>query len=118
MNLPKFDLYKIEKAQIKGVIEDVYIGSNYVQYIVKAVKYNEKFILNTKIDKYGIGDLILLEDIEIYPLNFSNNYLLWDENILYKITASRVILLKKGKGEFLKTLRVKLIYKLNKLFST
>lgn len=117
ITFPKYLLYEKDVKQIKGVIEDIYVNGNYVQYIIRSQDYNEKFIINCRQELFNINDFVLVEDVDLYPLNFANNYLFWDENILYKVNASNMILLRKNEQFSIRTLKTMVKSKLELIFS-
>lgn len=118
ISYPKFSLYENNAKQIKGVIEDFCICGDYIQYIISSQNYKEKFILNYKDYVGDIGDVVILENVNLYPINFANNYSFWDENILYKISASKILVYKRIWKKSIRTLRVKIRSKVDILFST
>lgn len=82
-SLPEFSFYK-DFPILKGFVVNVEEREKSMEVIFKSYNFREKILLrvNKKID-INVGDIIILKNLHIYPLNKENLAYYWTDEIIY-----------------------------------
>jgi len=118
-NLPKFQLFEKKWKSLEGIVEEKILRKDVDQIIFRPYFSKERGFFYLKgNNNIKEGDILYLENVSFYPINFSNPYNFWDDNILFEIKFGSISKKGRERVNFISNLRKKTKEHIKNVFST